>query len=106
MNSLDLTFGVADEPLGHKAILAGIMPEDSGSLLLTVIQAMDLGPLRPRIVGRAGFGQLRQNFKLHQTPAAMAHRRTNAVCASIAAANYDHVLVLCRNVVSVLMIAV
>src|SRR6185295_5788571 len=67
--------------------------------VMPVIDAMDPRPLRPWIVGRASKRWLRQDFKLDQAAAAVSQRSGDTVSAGIAASDYDHVLVFCRDVI-------
>ena len=94
MSFLELTGFVPDEPLHRRQIDARIAAKTRGRLLLTVVELVHLGPFRPGIVGGAFGRGLGQNFDLHQTLAAVAHRRADTVRAGVAAADDDDVLAL------------
>ena len=103
---LDAALVVADEFLGLDQVFARIVAEEGGRLLLAVIHFVDLRPLRPRVVRRPLQRRLGQQLELHQAPAAVPHRRADAVGAGVAAADHDHVLALGGNVSAVLVAAV
>ena len=92
---------ITDKLIAGSEINARIGAEASLRLLLTIIEIIDLGPFRPRIIGLARVGRPGQDFQLRESLAAVTHRRTDAVGSGIAAADDNHVLVFSRNVVSV-----
>ena len=79
---------------GVDEIVARIVAEDGGGFFLAVIELVNLGPLRPRIVGGAVERRLGEDLELDQALAAVAHRGADAVGAGVAAADDDDVLVL------------
>ena len=60
---------------------------------MSVVDAMDLGPLRPWVVSGSCRRRLRKDFKLDQTAAAVSQRSGDAVSAGVAASDYDHVFI-------------
>ena len=97
--SLTLPGLVADEFFGADEILPRVGAEEGGGFLLAVIELVDLGPLRPGIVGGAFQRRLGQNLELHQASAAVPHRGADAIGAGVAAADDDHVLSLGGDVI-------
>ncbi len=73
---------------------ARVVAEFGGGFLLAVVELVDLGPLRPGIVGGALQRRLGQNLELHEALAAVAHGGADAVGAGVAAADDDDVLAL------------
>jgi len=89
VDSGDLAVLVALELRGGGGISAGILAEHGGGFFLTVVQAVDLGPLRPGVAGGTGFGRLGHDFQLGDAGAAVADGGAHAVGARVAAAD-DH----------------
>src|SRR5262249_41542954 len=78
----------AEETLGRAGIDA------LAALLVSARHAEDVGPLGPRIVGRALVGRARQELELVDRGGALAVHRAQAVGAGIAAADDDDALAL------------
>src|ERR1043165_7120625 len=96
---LDVAVFIADKFFRADEILARVVAEDRSGFLLAVVEFVDLGPLRPRIVGSAFHRRFRQNLELRQALAAVAHRGADAVRAGIAATDHNDVLALRGGVV-------
>jgi len=86
------TLVVPDKLGGGGEIDARVGAELCGGLFLAVVKAIDLRPLRPRVVAGAVHGRAREDFHLDQAPAAMPHRGSHAVRARVAASDDHHVL--------------
>ena len=82
---------IADETLHRGQVHARIAAEPAGRLFLTVVELVDLRPLRPGVVRGTLVRRSRHDLELHEAAAALAHRGADAVGAGIAAADDDHV---------------
>src|SRR5207245_11772601 len=97
---------ITDKLIAGSEINARIGAEASLRLLLTIIEIVDLGPFRPRIIGLARVGRPGQDFQLRESLAAVTHRRTDAVGSGIAAADGLHVIVFRLNVLFVAVLRI
>src|SRR6266851_1238885 len=80
--------------------------EAGGRFLLTVVELVDLGPLRPGIVRGAHQRRLGQDLELEEAAASVAHRSAHAVGSGVAASDDDDVLPRGRDELGVLQVAV
>jgi len=94
MDGGDLTVLVALKMGRRSGVSAGILTEHGGGFFLAVVHAVDLGPLRPWVVGGAGFGRLGHDFQLGDAGAAVADGGAHAVGTRVAAAD-DHDILAC-----------
>ena len=106
LDGLQMSVLVAEKLGGLNGVLARVCAPEGLAFLLAVIQLVDFGPLRPGIVGGAGFRRHPHDFELMETAATLPERRADAVGAGVAAANHDYVLALGGNVLAVCMITV
>ncbi len=81
-----------DEAPRGGGIAARILAPEGLRLFLAVVQAVDLRPLRPRVVGRAGVRRPGQDLQLAHVPGAQPDRGAHAVGSRVATADHHHVL--------------
>src|SRR5690606_12629556 len=106
LDAREIAVRIADEALAEQAVLARILAELSGRLGVTVVNAEDLRPQRPWVVGGTIFRRLRHQFEIDDIFGAVTDRRADAVGACIAAADDNDILVLGRNVIAVLEVGI
>ena len=85
---------VQEHTLRVSAPFTQIIALKRNSLLLTVVGLFHVGPLGPRIGGRTHLGRAGAVFQLAHRARTLAHRRTHAVVARVAAADNDDVFAL------------
>jgi hypothetical protein len=77
-------------------IFPGVFTEEVLDLGVTVVDAEDLGPLGPGVVGGAGLGRLREELKVRHRLGPVPQRRPDTVVPRIPPANHDHIFALGR----------
>ena len=87
----DIAGVVADEFFGHDAVLTGILAHVGFHFGVTVVNAVDAGPLWPWVVARTLGGRLGEQFEICDRFGAVADGGTDAVVSCVTAANNNDI---------------
>jgi hypothetical protein len=90
VDTLEPAVAVRDELLGRDAVLAGILAKVRRNFAVTVVDAEDPRPLRPRVVVAAGGRGLGQELKVGDREGAVAERRADTIVTGVATADDDN----------------
>ncbi len=89
-----ISFAVINKAFGHDQVFAGIFAETVSCLFLTIIHFVNLGILRPWIIGGPFLRRFGHDFQLDHFFTAVAQGGADTVCSRIATADDNDFFVM------------
>ncbi|CAG1970743.1 unnamed protein product [Fusarium graminearum] len=98
VDALDLARAIVHELLGHDAVLTRVLASVLANLSVTVVNAVNARPLRPRVVVGTLRRRLGQKLEVGDRLSTVTERGSDTIVTSVTTTNDNNVLVLGRDV--------